>query len=165
MRSNELYPAPDGKTRRERGVRFIDADGAVNWLTLGEGGGLSTFHDVIRPEREVDYALRFLPPDDAFYSFQGYLGERRWLPGRDRPLGADYDTLPPLKPLPHQLVAFAWRPGHPKDLRRRLALAEPDSGGERFRALAADFADTVAVARSDRITQLRAPGIIAGGPP
>ncbi|MDZ7705609.1 MAG: hypothetical protein U5L04_14130 [Trueperaceae bacterium] len=157
VRSNELYPSRDGETRRERGARFIDAEGAVDWLTLGEGGDLSAFHDVIRPEREVDYALRFLPPNDAFYSFQGYLGERRLLPGRDGPPGADYDTLPPLQPLPRQLVAFAWRPGHPQDLRRRLALARPDSDGERFRALAADFADSVAAARSDRITQLRAP--------
>jgi hypothetical protein len=115
-------------------------------------------------ERPVVPAARFGPEQRQQGLEGGYLGERRLLPGRDGPPGADYDTLPPLKPLPRQLVAFAWRPGHPKDLRRRLALAEPDSDGERFRALAADFADSVAVARSDRITQLQASEIIADRP-
>ncbi len=155
VRSNELYPAGDGTERRERGVRFIDAEGAVEWLTQGQGGGLTAFHDVVRPERAVDYGLRFLPHSDAFYSFQGYLGERRLLPGRDGPPGADFDTLPPLKPLPRQLVAFAWRPGHPGDLRRRLALARPSAGDARFRELAGAFVTTVTAARNGRAAHVR----------
>jgi len=147
VRSNELYPAGDGHMRRERGVRFIDQEGAVEWLNLGKGGGLTAFHDVIRPDRAVDYALRFLPPTDAFYSFEGYLGEIRLLPGRDGPPGADFDTLPSMKPLPRQLVAFAWRPGHPDDLRRRMKLARPSAGQGLFSALARELADQVQAAR------------------
>ena len=40
---------------------------------------------------------------------QGYLGERRLLPGRDGPPGARYNTLPRLKPLPAQILGGYWR--------------------------------------------------------
>jgi hypothetical protein len=40
--------------------------------------------------------------------FQGWLGERRALPGRDGPPGADYNTLPPFKSKALQLALFYW---------------------------------------------------------
>ena len=61
-------------------------------------------YDLTQPEYEVDYRLVFLPPDDAFYTFKGHLGESRLLPGRDGPPGAQYLTLPPLMPPSHQLI-------------------------------------------------------------
>ena len=39
--------------------------------------------DITDPAHTVDYELAFLPGSDAFHTFQGYLGERRLLPGRD----------------------------------------------------------------------------------
>jgi hypothetical protein len=38
--------------------------------------------------------------------FQGKLGESRTLPGQDGPPGADYNTIPALKPKAVALVAF-----------------------------------------------------------
>jgi hypothetical protein len=63
---------------------------------------------ITAPAQEVEPKLAFLPPSDAFYVFQGWLGERRALPGRDGPPGADYNTLPALKPKALQLAAFYW---------------------------------------------------------
>lgn len=60
---------------------------------------------------EAAYRLAYLPPSDAFYTFEGFLGERRRLPGRDGPPGADCNTLPPLKPLARQLLMGFWRDG------------------------------------------------------
>ena len=59
--------------------------------------------------RQIDYSLEFLAPADAFYTFQGYLGAIRSLPGRSGPPGADYNTLPRFKPRATQLIAFHWR--------------------------------------------------------
>ena len=68
-----------------------------------------------------------LPKDDAFYTFQGYLGERRRLRGREGPPGADYNTLPSLKPRGVQLLAFYWRDGDPDDLARfEASLGSPE---------------------------------------
>lgn len=77
-----------------------------------------TADDLTDPKVEAEYALRFLPPSDAFYTFQGTLGKRRRLPGRSGPPGANYNTLPVLKPLAIQLLAGYWRPGHPDDIGR-----------------------------------------------
>ena len=60
------------------------------------------------PAREVEYRLEFLPQTDAFYTFKGALGERRLLPGRSGPPGADYNTLPAFKPKARQMIAFHW---------------------------------------------------------
>ena len=73
---------------------------------------------VTDPQRELDYDLAFLPPSDAFYTFRGFLGERRRLPGRDGPPGALYNTLPAYKPLDRQLVMGYWREGHEGDIAR-----------------------------------------------
>ena len=74
--------------------------------------------DVTDPDRTVAYELAFLPGADAFYTFHGYLGERRLLPGRDGPPGARYNTLPQLKPLPAQILGGYWREGNEGDWQR-----------------------------------------------
>jgi hypothetical protein len=88
-------------------VSFLDADGA-RYLVSGERRPWRAADDVTAPAQEVEPQLSFLPPADAFYVFQGWLGERRVLPGRDGPPGADYTTLPALKPKAVQLTAFYW---------------------------------------------------------
>jgi len=109
IRSNELYPHRDRLTQRRamsfmnvEGARYMVADGPAPWLAAD---------DITDPAKEIDPPLDFLPPDDAFYSFQGWLGERRRLPGRDGPPGADYNTLPPMKPLVHQIALGYWYEG------------------------------------------------------
>lgn len=62
--------------------------------------------------------LDFLPPSDAFYSFQGFLGARRRLPGRDGPPGADFNTWPTLKPWVSQMLTGFWRAGNEDDWAR-----------------------------------------------
>ena len=65
--------------------------------------------DITHGEEEQEYTLAFLPTADAFYTFQGRLGESRKLPGREGPPGADYTTLPDLMPLANRLVS-GYRP-------------------------------------------------------
>ncbi|MGI9449301.1 MAG: hypothetical protein ACR2QH_01375, partial [Geminicoccaceae bacterium] len=108
-RSNELYPhRPERTVRRAmsfmdpEGARYMVADGTAPWLAAD---------DVTDPAIAIDPMLTFLPPNDAFYTFQGWLGERRSLPGRDGPPGADYNTLPPMKPLVHQIALSYWYDG------------------------------------------------------
>ncbi len=125
IRSNELYPHRPGRTRR-RAVSRPDPAG-IRYLMTGERPPFVSADDVTEPVAEVEYALAFLPPDDAFYTFQGYLGERRWLPGRSGPPGADFNTLPALKPRGVQMLAFYWRDGDPDDLARfDASLASPE---------------------------------------
>ncbi len=118
-RSNELYPwAPE--ERRWRTVGIPDAN-AMAYLMAGAPRPWLVADDVTEPGVEVDYRLDFLPPADAFYRFQGYLGERRRLPGRDGPPGADYNTLPRLKPRVKQMLMGFWRERDPGDMRRLAA--------------------------------------------
>ena len=105
--SNELYPHLPGRHHR-RAVPFMTA-GTIAYLVTGDDAPWIVTDDITDPADEVDYALAFLPHTDAFYSFQGYLGERRRLPGRSGPPGADYNALPRFKPLSVELVAFNWR--------------------------------------------------------
>jgi hypothetical protein len=123
VRSNELYPHRAGAHWR-RAVRFADANG-VRYLMGFAGEPLMAARDLTDGVREADYGLEFLSTDDAFYLFQGYLGERRTLPGRDGPPGATYNTVPGLKPLSVQLFAGYWREGSAADRERfeRLAVA------------------------------------------
>ena len=109
VRSNELYPHQEGRTDR-RAVSFMSPQ-AAGYLITGENPPWRAADDVTDPAREVDPELVFLPPSDAFYVFQGWLGERRRLPGRDSPPGADYNTLPPFKDKAVQLAAFYWHEG------------------------------------------------------
>ena len=107
IRSNELYPHRPGRTVR-RAVRYLDPASAV-YLVTGEDRPLAAADDITHPAREITPGLRFLPPADAFYVFEGWLGERRLLPGRSGPPGADYNAIPAFKPKATQLVAFYWR--------------------------------------------------------
>lgn len=116
IRSNELYPHRPGRQVR-RAVGFLNTDTA-RYLVTGRNKPFRAADDITDSVREVDYALEFLPPADAFYTFKGFLGERRWLPGRSGPPGADYNTLPAFKPKAVQMLAFHWREND------RLYLAE-----------------------------------------
>ena len=107
IRSNELFPhVPQRRSRRA--VRFPSADAMAFMMGYGTRPLMSA-DDITDPAATVDYELAFLPGSDAFYTFQGYLGARRLLPGRDGPPGARYNTLPGLKPLPIQILGGYWR--------------------------------------------------------
>ena len=116
IRSNELYPhVPERRFRRA--VRFMTHEAAAFMMGYGKRPVMSA-DDVTDPDRAVAYELAFLPGTDAFYTFQGYLGERRLLPGRDGPPGARYNTLPQLKPLPAQILGGYWRERNEGDWQR-----------------------------------------------
>ena len=126
IRSNELYPHRSGRTEH-RAIRFSDPDG-MRYLMGFANPPWDSAPDVTDPEHEIDYDLAFLAADDAFYVFHGYLGARRLLPGRDGPPGADYNTLPEIKPLRYQLFAGYWREKNRADLQRfeRLVVERGD---------------------------------------
>ncbi|MDX1588729.1 MAG: hypothetical protein R3296_07300 [Oleiphilaceae bacterium] len=115
--SHALFPHRPGR-HRHRAVRFLRPERA-RYLISGEDAPFFAGHDITHGQHPVDYQLQFLQQDDAFYSFQGWLGERRRLPGRDAPPGAFYNTLPPLQPERVQLPVFFWHEeahGYPEDL-------------------------------------------------
>jgi hypothetical protein len=142
LRSNELYPHRAGRHER-RAARFVDADTLGYLIGLGPQPMLAS-RDITEPATEADYELGFLPPDDAFYSFAGYLGERRALPGRDGPPGADYNTWPTLKPLGLQLLSGYWREGDRGDFERLLPmLRDQRDPAPAARAQAGEFAATL----------------------
>jgi hypothetical protein len=114
IRSNELYPHVDGRARH-RAVPMPDPP-AMRYLISGEGRPFLAADDITENHIEVAPVLTFLPPEDAFYSFQGFLGERRWPRQRNGPPGADYNTIPALKPKATQMLAHYWRDGNPEDL-------------------------------------------------
>lgn len=116
--SNELYPYRNGTARR-RAAGFLTRDSLAYIMKLGPKP-FRAADDITRPDRQIDYRLSFLPPSDAFYTFAGFLGERRWLPGRDGPPGADFNTLPTIKGKPRELFLFYFRP---KDRRHFRVLA------------------------------------------
>jgi hypothetical protein len=109
LRSNELYPHRPGRVVR-RAVSFMTPESA-RYLVEGVDRPWLAADDVTQPAREIRPELRFLPPADAFYVFEGWLGERRLLPGRDGPPGADYNTLPAFKSKAAQLAVFYWAEG------------------------------------------------------
>jgi hypothetical protein len=90
----------------------------LRYMLDGERRPWQVADDITDPSREISYRLDFLPPSDAFYTFKGFLGERRALPGRDGPPGAQYNTLPAFKPLETQLALGYWRDGNANDLAR-----------------------------------------------
>jgi hypothetical protein len=114
--SNELYPHAEGRMSRPA-VSFI-TPANLRYLLGATVKPMTTADDVTDPAREVEYRLDFLPQTDAFYTFKGYLGARRALPGRDGPPGAQYNTLPEFKPLEVQLALSYWRPGNAGDIAR-----------------------------------------------
>ncbi len=105
-RSNELYPHRPGPVRR-RAVAFMSPKTA-RYLVEGLDPPWLAADDITLPVREIQPELQFLPPADAFYVFQGWLGARRLLPGRDGPPGADYNTLPAFKSKATQLALAYW---------------------------------------------------------
>jgi hypothetical protein len=107
IRSNELYAHLPGRNVR-RAARMQNAE-SMPYLVTGRGQPILSADDVTEPAREASYRLGFVPPDDAFYVFRGFLGERRRLPGRSGPPGADYNILPGAKgPLTETLAGY-WR--------------------------------------------------------
>ena len=106
VRSNELYPHRAGRTQRRAASSL--SPGTARYLIHGEGTSFLVAPDITDPVREIDPPLAYLAPADAFYTFRGWLGERRQLPGRDGPPGADYNTLPALKERWVQMIVFHW---------------------------------------------------------
>ena len=102
LQSNELYPHQPEMTQHPS-ASFITADN-IEFIGTGENKPLMAGFDVTQGEQEQHYTLKFLPPSDAFYTFKGRLGEKRSLPGRDGPPGANYVTLPGLMPWANRLV-------------------------------------------------------------
>ena len=130
IRSNELFPhVPERRSRRA--VRFPSADAMAFMMGYGTRPFMSA-DDITDPAATVDYELAFLPGSDAFYTFQGYLGERRLLPGRDGPPGARYNTLPGLKPLPAQVLGGYWRERNQGDWARYRRSREQGTGPAGF---------------------------------
>lgn len=124
IRSNELYPHMPGRQVR----RTIATPGAssLRYLISGDRRPIIGAEDITEGVTPLEYRLQFLPPDDAFYTFQGFLGARRRIPGRSGPPGAGYNVSPPLKPRARQLLAFYWREGNAGDLERLDAALPTD---------------------------------------
>ena len=108
MQSNEIYPHLSELTRHP-GVSFVNADN-IEFFKTGQNKPMMAGWDITHGQKEQDYTLKFLPTSDAFYTFKGRLGEKRTLPGRDGPPGAQYVTLPGLMPWSTRLVT-GFRPG------------------------------------------------------
>ena len=116
IRSNELYPHVSHRATR-RAVRFLSPAAMRYLLGFGARPAMAA-DDVTDGQNEAAYTLGFLPPDDAFYTFQGFLGERRRLPGRAGPPGADYNISPTLKPWGIQVLVGFFREGDREELGR-----------------------------------------------
>ena len=149
VRSNELYPHTPGR-RSRRAVRFLSPEATAFMMGYGTRPLMSA-DDVTEPVRSAEYTLEFLPGSDAFYTFQGYLGERRLLPGRDGPPGARYNTLPGLKPLPAQILGGYWRVGNDGDWARyRRSRESSDDPAAFAREQAPVFHHNLACLRQER---------------
>ena len=116
IRSNELYPHNARRTEH-RATRFHSPDELRYLMGSGAPPTLAGT-DITEGRDELSYTLAFLQPSDAFYTFKGFLGERRRLPGRDGPPGADYNTVPQLKRWTAQMLMGFWREGDGGDLQR-----------------------------------------------
>jgi hypothetical protein len=107
MQSNELY-LHSKELKNHPGLSWVNED-SIEFLKTSQNKPMMAGFDVTHGEEEQDYTLAFMPTADAFYTFQGRLGEGRKLPGRDGPPGADYVTLPALMPMANRLVS-GYRP-------------------------------------------------------
>ncbi|MBI3706282.1 MAG: hypothetical protein HY246_01120 [Proteobacteria bacterium] len=114
IRSNEFYPHALGQVRRRAAPMPTIA--GIRYLISGQGQPAFEADDITDGVTEATYGLAYLPHDDAFYAFQGWLGERRRLPGRSGPPGADYNTIPDLKRRSAQMFAGYFREGSAADL-------------------------------------------------
>lgn len=117
MQSNEVYPHSAELTRHP-GVSFVNADN-IEFFKTGQNKPMMAGWDITHGQQEQEYTLKFLPTSDAFYTFKGRLGEKRTLPGRDGPPGAQYVTLPGLMPWSNRLVT-GFRPGKPAQEKAKL---------------------------------------------
>ena len=126
--SNELYPHRRGRTTWPA-AGWLNARVADYLTGVTDKPPLLAAPDIADGKIEVDYRLEFLPPDDAFYVFEGFLGERRRLPGRDGPPGAIYNNVPALWPPEVALAAFYWRT---PDSDYADLLRQPKSSGGAF---------------------------------
>ncbi len=113
-RSNELYPHAEAPGEH-RAASFIDPE-SWRYLIGAKNRYFFVVTDRTVPSRKIDYELGFLSPSDAFYTFAGFLGARRALPGRDGPPGANYKTLPQFLPVGTQLPLGYWREGNRNDI-------------------------------------------------
>lgn len=104
--SNELYLWREGQQFR-RAVPMLSPDN-IDWLVFGRDRPWVSADDITDPAIEIAANLRLLAPSDAFFTFKGWLGERRRIKGRDGPPGADFNTLPTLKSRATQLALFWW---------------------------------------------------------
>lgn len=112
LRSNEFYPHRP-EPADHPAASFLSPK-VIPWLT-GEGKQPFTATlDKTSPDRKIAYELKFLAPNDAFYTFRGKLGEQRLLPGRDGPPGAIYYTLPALWHYEISLPMFYWNSPDPE---------------------------------------------------
>lgn len=128
IRSNEFYPYSTVRVEH-RAISFPTEEN-MRYLIIGGDAPMMGGHDVTEPVTEIDYAMEFLPQTDAFYSFQGRLGEKRMIWPRSGPPGADYNTLPPFKPLWRQLASGYFRDGNADDLQRLSGIRFEATGGE-----------------------------------
>lgn len=128
IRSNKFYPHEDGRVEH-RAISFPTEDN-LRYLIVGGDPPMMGGRDITEPIREVDYGLEFLPLSDAFYSFQGRLGEKRLIWPRSGPPGADYNTLPSFKPLWLQLASGYFRDGNTDDLERLSGIRFEATGAE-----------------------------------
>jgi hypothetical protein len=104
--SNELYPHREGRAEWPAASSLTKR--SVGYLAGIEAAPMLAARDITEGDTEAHYDLAFLSPADAFYVFQGYLGEPRLLPGREGPPGAMYNMLPTLKPPEIALPVFYW---------------------------------------------------------
>ena len=138
IRSNELYPHLKGRHRR-RAVSFIDP-ASWEFLIGNRSWKFAAADDITDSHEELNYQVRHLPPSDAFYTFKGFLGERRILPGRDGPPGANYKTLPDFLPPIIQLRLGYWREGNGNDM---ITLQRAFSRSDGYHAFARAQADVL----------------------
>lgn len=137
LRSNELYAWSPGRTYY-RTVQYMTPDN-LRYLVTGRDKPFYSARDITQAAREVHYQLAFLPPDDAFYMFEGWLGEKRWLPGRDGPPGAAYHALPMFMNRALQVVAFHWRPGATRQMQTLIAFLRASHARDRAATRTAAF--------------------------
>ncbi|PWQ97887.1 hypothetical protein [Leucothrix arctica] len=118
MQSNELY-LHSTELVEHPSVSFAGKDNLA-FLKTGENKPMMAGWDITHGQQEQEYTLKFLPTADAFYTFKGRLGEKRSLPGRDGPPGAQYVTLPDLMPRALRLVT-SYRVGTVTEEKAKIA--------------------------------------------
>ena len=118
MQSNELY-LHSTELVEHPSASFVEEDN-IEFLKTGKNKPMMAGWDITHGQQEQEYALKFLPTADAFYTFKGRLGEKRSLPGRDGPPGAQYVSLPELMPRALRLVT-SYRAGTVAEEKAKVA--------------------------------------------